>query len=299
MEYLDFHVHTTLSDGMQSPERVIAEAKRCGISILAITDHNLTSDLTQYRQDNPNLTLVQGSEISCIYSGLDQAEHEVHVIALGFDPEHPKIQEVFRHNQPNRRPYIESILKRLEECGIHIGSYDQLVNDYPQSRHVGRSHIAKKMQQLGYVKTAEEAFDEYIGDFGERKAYVKSSLHYISLEECVDAIISSGGVPILCHLFYYKLSDADNRTLVQYFKKLTGDYGGIETAYGCYSESQRKQLCQIADEFRLMHSAGSDYHGRDSFETLDCKFACSDFQPLLDALSMRLKRSGALPNNRV
>lgn len=287
MGYLDFHVHTTLSDGMMSPEMVIAEAKRCGIDVLAITDHNLTSDLTQYRQDNPDLTLIQGSEISCIYTDSCRGTHELHVIALGFDPEAPMIREVFRQNQPDRRLYIEAILNRLEEHGIHIGSYEQLISDYPESHHVGRSHIAKKMLRLGYVKTTEDAYDEYIGAFGKRKAYVDSPLRYVSLEDCVEAILGSGGVPILCHLFYYQMNDAENRTLVQYFKKLTGDYGGMETAYSIYSAKQREYLCQMADEYGLMHSAGSDFHGRDSSESLDCKFACSDYQPLLKALMER------------
>lgn len=284
MGNIDLHVHTTLSDGMHSPEAVVAEAKQCGISALAITDHNCTMDLKQLRDKNTDLFLIQGSEISCIYTDSNGVEHEIHVVALGFDPQNSKMQNIFIRNQPDRKAYIEAILDRLGNCGVHIGSYSQLVNDYPESCHVGRSHIANKMYRCGYVHTAEEAFDEYIGDFGKRRAYVESKLRYVSLEECIESILSANGIAILAHLFYYRLDHESNCALVKYFKALTGKQGGIETSYSRYSESQRKYLRDIANEYGLLHSAGSDYHGKDASETMNCNFSYSDFRPLMEAL---------------
>ena len=147
MSNVDFHVHTTLSDGMFSAENVVEEAKRCRIKVLAITDHNCTQDLTKLRLDHRDIALVQGSEISCIYTDPAHIQHEIHVVALGFDPNHPKIQEIFNKNHPDRRPYLEKIFKRLEDCGIYIGTYDDLEREYPKSRHVGRIHIANKMRK--------------------------------------------------------------------------------------------------------------------------------------------------------
>jgi predicted metal-dependent phosphoesterase TrpH len=279
--YIDFHVHTNRSDGVYAPEEVVQKAKACGIGVLAITDHNSTADLTELRRCNPDISLVQGAEMSCIYTAPDHAQHEVHVVALHFDRNNAKMQEALRLNQPDRRPYVEAILKRLADCGIHIGSYDQLVNENPESSHVGRVLIAKKMAELGYVPTPDAAFEEYIGAFGKRRAYVQSPLQYISMEDCINAILSANGVPVLAHLFYYQMSDADQRTLVQTFQRLTRGSGGMETSYSLYSAEQRQYLRSIADEYGLLHSAGSDFHGKDDAETLDCRFPASEFQPLL------------------
>lgn len=284
MKYLDFHVHSNLSDGVHSVQDLMEQAQKCGIDLMAITDHNYTMDLQQLKKDYPHITLIQGSEVSCKYKASNKEEQELHVVALGFNPENEKMKKVLAKNQPDRRPYLNRILARLAECGIHIGTYEELVKDYPESKHVGRCQIAMKMKRLGYVETSEEAFDKYIGEFGERRAYVKSPLDYISLEECIDAILDANGIAILAHLYYYRLDDEGNRKLLQYFKELTGEQGGMETDYLRYTEEQRTYLRMLADTYGLLHSAGSDYHGKEEGEVLEGNFLCSDFQPLIRKL---------------
>lgn len=279
-KYVDFHLHSSQSDGMKQPEEVIAEAKCCGISLLALTDHNMVTDVSKLRLDNPSIKIVTGCEFSCLYNGAK----EIHVVGLGFDENHPKIHNILQHNQSDREPYVTAIIKALEKLDIFIGNYDHLKADYPDSLHIGRSHIANKMMRLGYVNTAEEAFDEYIGDFGNRRAYVPSQHHYASIEDTVDAILSAGGVAVLAHLFYYRGNDAFNRELVSYFKQLTKERGAMETSYGRYSEEERIYLRKLADEYELMHSAASDYHGKDDSETLNYRFKQNDFQPLINML---------------
>lgn len=258
MSYLDFHVHTILSDGILSAEDLIAEAKQCVIKVLTITDHNCTHNLTKLRLDNPDIFLVQGSEINCIYTDFDDMPHEIHVIALGFDPNQPEIQNMLNKNQPNRKLYLKKNLKKLEGYRVGIGTYNTLKKEYPLSGHIGRNHITNKMLRLSYVNTIEEAFDEYIGDFGKCKAYVKPPFSYVSIEECIETILSSGGIAILAHLFSYQMNDKANRILARYFKKLAKNYGGIETSYRRYSEEERNYLRFIADEYNLLYSAGSN-----------------------------------------
>lgn len=287
MRYLDFHTHTIDSDGMLTAEAVLQKARTCGIDVLALTDHNTTQDLTALRRDNPDFKLVQGSELSCLWNDPHGMRRELHVVALGFDPNHPKMQEAFRSNQPDRRPYLDAILRSLKKCGIDIGTYEALIAENNVSRHVGRMHIARKMVRLCYVPTVDAAFDEYIGEFGRRRAYVPPLLNYISLDECVDAIRCAGGVAVLAHLFYYRLDEETNRVLLRQFKSLAGEDGGMETSYARYDEEQRAYLRRLADENRLLHSAGSDFHAKDNAETLDCHFRCGEFMPLLGRLCIK------------
>lgn len=287
MRYLDFHTHTTDSDGMLAAEAVLKQAKACGIDVLALTDHNTTQDLSALRRDNPDLTLVQGSELSCLWTDPFGRRQELHVVALGFDANHPKMQEVFRKNQPDRRPYLEAMLHSLKKCGVDLGTYEELLEEHAGSKHIGRMHIARKMVRLGYAADAEDAYDEYIGEFGRRRAYVPPMLHYVPLEEAVDAVRSAGGVAVLAHLFYYRLEEETNRALVRQFKSLAGADGGMETSYSRYCEEQRDWLRRLADENHLLHSAGSDYHAKDSTDTLDWRFPCEEFQPLLARLGVK------------
>ena len=155
--YIDLHTHTCLSDGNLTPEELLREAREAGIGILAITDHNSTGDLTAWRAAFPELTLIQGAEITCRY-----LQHELHVVALGIDPENPRLRAVLAQNQPDRRPYLTAILDKLRNLGLDVGTYDELQAANPESRHFGRMQIAREMQRRGYVATADEAFDGWL-----------------------------------------------------------------------------------------------------------------------------------------
>lgn len=281
LPYIDLHTHTCLSDGNLTPMELLRDARDAGIGILALTDHNDTEDLAAYRAAFPELTLIQGSEITCRYLA-----NELHVVALGFDPNHPKIRAVLAQNQPDRRPYLTAILDKLLRLGIDVGTYDELQAANPRSRHFGRMQIAKEMQRRGYVNSADEAFDVYMGAHGQRLAYVANPLKYVSLEEAVDAILSAGGVPVLAHLYYYLLDNQGERALVRRFKELAGDKAAMEVEYAAYDRAQRDALRALADEFGLMYSCASDYHGNLEGETLAHCFDAELCKPLLDVLSV-------------
>ena len=279
--YIDQHTHSCLSDGSLTPVELLTAARDAGIGILALTDHNATADLSPLQAAFPELTLIQGAEITCRY--LDQ---ELHVVALGIDPENAQLRAVLRNNQPDRRPYLSAILEKLRALGIDVGTYDELQAANPNSRHFGRMQIAKEMQRRGYVATADEAFDVYMGAHGQRLAYVANPLKYVTLEEAVEAILDAGGVPVLAHLYYYLLDAEGERALVRRFQELAGEKAAMEVHYAAYTPEQRESLAAIADEFGLMHSCASDFHGNLADETLAHGFRREQCAPLLDALGL-------------
>jgi len=279
--YIDLHTHTCLSDGNLTPVELLTAARSAGIGILAITDHNSTEDLTAWRAAFPELTLIQGAEITCRY-----LQHELHVVALGIDPSNPKLRAVLAQNQPDRRPYLTAILDKLRNLGLDVGTYDELQAANPHSRHFGRMQIAKEMVNRGYVNSADEAFDIYMGAHGQRLAYVANPLKYVSLEEAVEAILSAGGVPVLAHLYYYLLDAEGERALVRRFKELAGEKAAMEVEYAAYDRAQRDALKALADEFGLIHSCASDYHGNLEGETLAHGFDRALSGPLLEMLGV-------------
>ena len=279
--YIDLHTHSTLSDGSLAPMALLGAAREAGIGILALTDHNDTEDLTRYRSAFPELTLIQGAEVTCRY--LDQ---ELHVVALGIDPTNEKLQAVLRRNRPDRRPYLTAILEKLRSLGIDVGTFDELQAANPDSRHFGRMQIGKEMLKRGYVQSVDEAFDVYMGAHGQRLAYVANPLKYVSLEEAIEAILAAGGVPVLAHLYYYLLDAEGERALVRRFKELAGDKAAMEVEYAAYTRRERDALAALADEFGLMHSCASDFHGNLEGETLCHRFDRSMCAPLLQMLGV-------------
>ena len=284
--FIDFHTHTTLSDGAYTPAQLCQMAQQAGIGSLAITEHNRTYDLTDLRRAFPALTLIEGVEISCRYTDSRGKETEIHVVGLGFDRNNPKIQSLLARNQPDRRPYINAILERLRDCGIDLGSYDELCKLTPSRQRVGRMDIAKLLMDRGFVSSVDESFDEYIGAHGKRRAYVPNPLQYVSIKDAVGAVVGAGGAAVLAHLYYYQLSDEENACLLRCFKALSGTAGAMEVFYSRYDARQRKQLQSLADQYGLMYSAASDFHGQDENETLANHFADTSCSELLHYLNI-------------
>lgn len=284
--YIDLHTLTLRSDGAYAPEELCAMARDAGIGILALTEHNHTEDLSKLRIQFPELNLIQGAEIGCMYTTAQGREVEIHVVGLGIDPDHPNIKAVLAHNNPDRAPYINAILHRLRQCGIDLGNYEEIRRRYPTTRQIGRRSIATCMKELGYVSSVEEAYDLYIGAFGEKRAYVPNPARYVSMDEAVSAILASGGAAVLAHLYYYQMDDQEHIHLLETFKKLAGASGGLEVFYERYTPQQQTALKCLADRFDLMYSAASDFHGQHKEDTLDNHFPSTDCLPLLRYLGL-------------
>ncbi len=284
MRYIDLHTHTRVSDGFYPPAELVRRAQAAGIGVLAITDHNTLVDLEPLRAEFPGMKLIQGCEVSCRYRDAAGREWELHVVGLGVDPENGELRRVLRQNQPDRAPYINAILGRLRDCGRDTGTYEELRAKNPDTKHLGRMSIAKEMQHRGHVQSVDEAFDVYLGAFGQRLAYVENPLKYVSLEEAVAAIRAAGGIAVLAHLFYYQMEREQGEELVRYFKSLAGPDGGMEVWYGRYDGAQRAYLRALARENDLMFSAASDFHGQDEGETLEHHFELELCEDILKRL---------------
>lgn len=303
--YCDWHTHTQRSDGRLTPLQLVRKAFASGIRAMSITDHNYTEDLTDLRkliaeEFDEEMTLVQGAEISALYTDGKGVEHELHIVALGFDPNNPDMKALLAAHQPDRKPYIDAILKKLkEDCGgIDLGTYESIQAEFPTTKYIGRMVLARLLFEKGYTSSVDESFDIFLGSHGERRAYVKNPLRYSNLDTVVRTIIESGGIPILAHLLYYDL-DNGNRTggeekerLVRTFKDLVTAYGGVggmEVYYARYKDVyERLYLLQMSQKYGLLISGGSDYHEQEAWETLENRLSCSACQDLLDHLGIKV-----------
>lgn len=286
--FIDLHCHTTLSDGEYSPDEVCGRAQAGGVGTLAITDHNFNNpDLDALRTRHPGLHILRGSEISCVYETAAGDPVEIHVIALNYDPDAEALRRVLAQNQPDRRGYVNAILEKLAAHSISLGSYDDLAAMRPNTHHVGRMQIARAMLAKGYVSSVDEAFDRYIGSFGQRLAYVENPLCYASLSDTVAAIRAAKGIPILCHLFYYRLDEAEQHRLLAAFQQAAGPCAGMEVLYGRYTPEQRAVLAGLAQQYHLLPSAGSDFHGLQDGNSLGSGFEHHFPAGIYEALAAR------------
>ena len=120
---------------------------------------------------------------------------------------------------------------------------------------IGRPHFGLVLMDLGLVQSIDEAFDRYLEK--GRKYYMPRST--LSLEDSLSLIRRAGGVAVLAHPFQYRLEDAALRELIAYGM----DHGlaGIECRYSGYSPEQCAYLETLAEEYGLLKTGGSDFHG--------------------------------------
>lgn len=279
--FCDLHTHSTRSDGELSRAEVIEEAIKNNIGVLSITDHNITfSDLDELQTRYPDIKLINGSELSTSYMVPDTGElREIHVVALDFENTKHFVN-MLRRNRYDSEDYVTSIIQKLREAGFEANfTYSDLRKEMNQE-FIGRMAIARKLVTLGLSTDVEEVFDEYIGDFGKRRAYVKPNVSkYIPLDIAVIEIRNAGGIPILCHPYSYNFTEKQVIRLIKDFKSCGGM--AMETMYATYTSEQQEQLKTYADEYSLMKSAASDFHGRGKKGSLANQFPISYAEQLL------------------
>lgn len=281
---MDLHIHTNVSDGVLSPEELIAKAIQNGFKVLAITDHNrLLPDFEQYRRlAVPNLQLIRGTEVGCVYLLSTGAIANLHVVVLIPDAEIDitPLEKLLDKNGPEvRKAYINRMLDALRNVGCDLGNYEDLC-EYLRVDYIGKSQVVRGMVKCGFVKDEQEGLDLYVGDFGEKRSWVPKD-NRIELEELMRVVYQIRGIPILAHLYYYGLTEEENHEALAAFRSLAGGIGCMETDYGPYTEEQRSSLRRLAKEYDLMESAGSDFHGVYGEDNLDELFDCEKFDVMM------------------
>ena len=287
--YCDLHVHSNLSDGKYSPEELIKKGLRTGLSVLCITDHNIVNPaLLTLRNKYPQIELPSGCEFSCQYTTNAGRIIKIHVGGIGFEQNDSKIQSILQYNQASIKPFIEKVLKKLKNnCCIDLGSYEDLYDSFT-SPNINRRHVALEMVKKGFCNSVEEAFDFYLGNReSEKPAYVSNTKYFSKIESVVSAITGAGGIASLCHTFDYieknRLSHKELVGLLEDFKEMSDIRGAIEVYYSSYSQEQQKQLKAYADEYNLLYSAASDYHGDSANEKLG-KFPYKIYEDMLSVM---------------
>ena len=267
---IDLHMHTTVSDGTDTPEALRDLVKAAGIALFSVTDHDairgaeilerLKEDRgTAFSESSPSIegpasienpAFLTGAEFSC-----RDEEGKYHILAYGYDPAAGPILALAEKGHAFRMEKLKTRLDFLEsEFGFTFPE-EELAALYAMS-NPGKPHIGNLMVKYGYVSTKEEAIDGYI-----ERLNVKSG--YFRPEEVITQVLASGGIPVLAHPSF----GSGNQLIVggdmeRRVRRLT-EYGlkGLEAFYSGFSDDLRRENLELAERYGLYVTAGSDYHG--------------------------------------
>ena len=255
----DLHVHTDVSDGTFSPEKVVGYAKLQGLDAIAITDHDTCAAITPAIRlaKDMDIEIIPGVELT-----IDVEDDEIHILGYFIDWQNSsfikKLEELCRV----REERAKEILRRLSEQGIDLKYEDLLEIACPGTGSIGRLHIANLLYKKGKVACIREAFTKYIGN--DSPAYVKK--FKLSPREAADMIKAVGGVSVLAHP---KTINTETKPLKDIVKMLVGEgIQGIEVYHSDHNSRESSEFKKLASEYGLLITGGSDCHGLGKKEVL-------------------------------
>ena len=250
---IDLHMHSTVSDGTDSPRELLEQVRKAGLRVFALTDHDAVLGCLEIRSllrpGDPRF--LTGVEFSC----RDELG-KYHILGYRYDPDAPAIRSVVGLGHGYRLKKLRERLDRLKaEFGIAFPQEEErglFALDNP-----GKPHLANLMVRYGYAETKEDAFRRFLNR-------LRSPDDFVRPEEAIRDVLDAGGVPVLAHPCY---GDGDQLILGQELEDrvrrlMRFGLRGLEGYYSGFSDKLREQVLALADRYGLYVTAGSDYHGK-------------------------------------
>lgn len=251
----DLHTHSTYSDGTLTPRELVLLAQERGISAIALTDHNTIAGLPEFldEADQSEVRAVTGVEFSTDYH-----DAELHILALFVEPRHygavmDYVEQMLQRKEQSNLDLVAS----LDAAGIKL-DYEKIKEGTPNGQ-VNRALIAAEMMRLGYCGSVKEAFSLWLS---KKHGYFHPPRRLDALET-IRFIKSIGAVAVLAH----PLLNMDERRLRQFLPEaVAAGLDGMEVYYPKFGPERTKLAENLAEEFGLLFSGGSDFHGENKPE---------------------------------
>lgn len=245
VKYADLHIHTNKSDSTFSPEEVAGYAAKCGLSAVAITDHDSVAAIPLVKKYSAqyDIEVIPGIELSSDSNG-----EEVHILGYFINYEEKWFLERLKFLRHVRLKRARQMVGKLNELGFDINIKDTIAISGEGA--IGRMHIARLLLEKKYVSSIAEAFQKYIGK--GKYAYVRK--YRITPGEAIDMIEKLGGISVLAHP---QIMNQDKLIPSMVKEGLQG----IEVYHTDHSKEGEERYLKMASEYGLLITGGSDCHG--------------------------------------
>ena len=256
---IDLHMHTTVSDGTDSPEEIIQRVKAAGIDMFSITDHDAIKGCIVVRSllKEAGLSFIPGVEFSC-----KDENGKYHILGYGYDPQSDAIKEVIDTGHTYR---ISKLKKRIDflkkEYGFSFSDED--LSALYKLDNPGKPHIGNLMVKYGYAPSKEIAIQTYVDKFHAGSEYVRP-------EQAIKGILAAGGVPVLAHPSYGRGDELILSSEMELRLRRLISFGleGVEAFYSGFTPKLEEEILSFAEKLGLYVTAGSDYHGKNKLVQL-------------------------------
>ena len=246
----DLHMHSTMSDGVRTPEELYAYCESLGLSHMSLTDHDTYAGLDHLDRMNGHVQTIPGVELSL------KPMRSFHLLVYGDGRGTPMHDRILTLAEA-RRGRAQSMLEKLHALGCRFSddwyAWFEDMQKHP-TRSVGRMHLARALVEAQYVRSVGEAFDRYLSE--GRPAYVPQQR--MTMQEALEIALGCGLVPVLAHPRELGIADEILEDLVRTWT----DQGlmGMEVYHPSAGRKGFESLENMARRYKLLVTGGSDYH---------------------------------------
>lgn len=246
----DLHCHSNVSDGTLTPEAVAERAAANGVALWSLTDHDEIGGQHRAHAAAARLGMgyLPGVEISVTF-----ADKTVHIVGLGFDPDDPQMVQGLADTRNGRERRARDIAAELAKVGIP-DAFEGALKFVGNPDLISRTHFARYIVEIGVCADPHEVFKRYLAE--GKPGFVPHS--WARLSDAVRWITEAGGVAVIAHPGRYDFTPNEEFALFSEFKAHGGR--GVEVVTGSHTVAEYARYADMAIEFDLLASRGSDFH---------------------------------------
>lgn len=253
----DLHCHSTVSDGTLEPEVVAKRAHDNGVELWSLTDHDELAGQARAAQAALSLGMdyLSGCEISVTF-----ADTTVHIVGLGFDAEDETLRQGLKATRGGRAERAREMADGLAKVGIR-GAYEGALKFVGNPDLISRTHFARFLVETGVCADTHEVFRRYLVE--GRPGFVPH--RWARLGDAVRWITQAGGMAVIAHPARYAFTPTEEYAFFSEFVAHGGR--GVEVITGAHANAEQVKYADMALEFGLYASRGSDFHSPEESHT--------------------------------
>lgn len=261
---IDLHMHSTYSDGTDSPIELLKKANDFGLEIISITDHDKVDAHIELKNINVldyySGKIITGAELKSVYKTIP-----IEILGYGIDAKKLKESIIDQTNSQEKiqLQYLEYIKSIARKIGLKFNEDIKIDEEHIYASATFANAILKTKENQEIIKKYNIGLDgatfyRNCQSNPENIFYIDESKDIISPEEVIETIHEAGGLAFLAHPLLYPYENKWE-TIEEFIKEY--DIDGLECYYSLFSNEESKKLVEICNKYNLYKSGGSDYHG--------------------------------------
>ena len=277
----DLHCHSVVSDGTLTPEQLAVRAKANGVELWALTDHDEIGgqDRALAAAHANGMKYLTGTEISVTF-----ANKTVHIVGLGFDAHDAQLTAGLLQTRGGRSERAQEMSDGLAKVGIH-GAYEGALKFVGNPELISRTHFARFLVESGVCQDTSEVFRRFLTE--GHPGFVPH--RWASLKDAVQWIVQAQGMAVIAHPGRYGFTPNEEFAFFTEFKNHGGQ--GVEVVTGSHTPAEYVIYADMAKEFGLFASRGSDFHSPDEsrIDLGTLPWLPGQLKPVWEALAHRIQ----------